>query len=202
MTLITFVRHGQTDWNKQRRIQGRTDIPLNDIGRRQARDAGAALAALAPWDLIVSSPLGRARETAEIIGGSLDLASPLLIDGLAERAHGEMEGMTFDERQAAFPGDAVVPGLESREEVIERVLAALRASAQIAEASRVLAVTHGGVIGSLVRYATDGEQPTAGQLISNGSFHDFTWSDDSLELTTLRTVTMDRDLGHTKLPQR
>ncbi|NQD89088.1 histidine phosphatase family protein, partial [Paenarthrobacter sp. CM16] len=68
MTLTTFalVRHGQTDWNAERRLQGSTDIPLNDVGREQAREAVAFLSDQ-QWDTVVASPLSRAAETAEII---------------------------------------------------------------------------------------------------------------------------------------
>ncbi|PFG31394.1 histidine phosphatase family protein [Paramicrobacterium agarici] len=201
MTQITFVRHGQTDWNLQRRIQGLTDIPLNDTGRAQARRTGEQLA-LDSWDAIVSSPLSRARETAEIIARHVGLPSPDLIDGLQERAHGDMEGMSFEERQAAFPGDTVVPGLESRDAVIDRVLAALGGLERTHPFERIIAVTHGGVIGSLVRHATQGGQPAAGQVIANGSHHDFSWSGGSLALLTLRAAETDKDLPPSKIPQR
>ena len=63
MTLLYLVRHGETDWNRTHRIQGSTDIPLNDTGRAQARRAGRLLAKRS-WDGIYSSPLSRAFETA------------------------------------------------------------------------------------------------------------------------------------------
>lgn len=201
MTQITFVRHGQTDWNLHRRIQGSTDIPLNDTGRAQARRAGDELAD-GTWDAIVSSPLCRASETAEIIAERIGLAAPSAIDGLQERAHGAMEGMTFEERQAAFPGDTVVPGLESRDAVIDRVRAALDGVVQATDGARILVVSHGGVIGSLIRHVTAGAQPTAGQVIANGSYHDFSWSDGALALVTLRAIEADKDLPPLRLPQR
>ena len=66
MTELYLVRHGETDWNRQRRIQGLTDIPLNETGRRQARDTGMLLRRRR-WDGVFSSPLSRAVETASII---------------------------------------------------------------------------------------------------------------------------------------
>ena len=95
-TELYLVRHGETDWNRQRRIQGLTDIPLNDAGREQARETGSVLGRR-PFDGIFSSPLGRALETARIIAGEVGLPEPGVIDALAERNYGEAEGMGFDE---------------------------------------------------------------------------------------------------------
>lgn len=198
---ITFVRHGQTDWNLDRRIQGLTDIPLNEVGRVQARRAGDGLAKWT-WDAVVSSRLMRAHETAQLIASRLGLPEPTVADGLEERAHGDMEGMTFEERQAAFPGAAPVPGLESRSDVIARVLGCVSALHESHEGQRVLAVSHGGVIGSLLRFVSNGELPTAGQIVANGSFHDFAWDADTLSLVTFRPVDADPDLERDQAPQR
>ena len=93
MTLLYLVRHGQTDWNLQRRIQGSTDIALNDTGRAQAARAGQLLARR-HWDVLASSPLSRAYETAEIIGGYIALPSDnsqLTGQGRAEISHDSTE---------------------------------------------------------------------------------------------------------------
>jgi len=79
VTTLILVRHGETDWNRDRRIQGSTDIPLNDTGREQARDAAAGLReTLELPTFMAASDLSRARETAEILAGELDLAAPRL----------------------------------------------------------------------------------------------------------------------------
>ena len=70
--IAAFIRHGQTDWNREGLLQGSSDIPLNDTGRAQARDALMTLRSM-PWDVVVSSPLRRARETAQIIADALGL---------------------------------------------------------------------------------------------------------------------------------
>lgn len=89
------LRHGQTDWNLQARLQGSTDIPLNAMGREQARHAAEILTGQGIGK-IIASPLSRARETADIVAERLQL-SPILDARLIERNFGLFEGMTIDE---------------------------------------------------------------------------------------------------------
>jgi uncharacterized phosphatase len=187
MTRFAIVRHGQTDWNLEKRIQGSTDIPLNSLGRAQAAETGLVLRG-SPWEAIVTSPLVRALETARIIAGELDHSAPLVVPELTERRHGEIEGLTFAERQVRFPDGALVPGLESRQAVLDRVLPALGRLAAAHPGRELIVVCHGGVIGTLVRYATGGARPAAGELIPNGSVHDFRWQDGRLELESFASA--------------
>jgi len=191
VTKLSIVRHGQTEWNRQQRIQGSTDIPLNSIGRAQAAEAGVRLRER-PWDLVVSSPLVRAEETARIIAGELGLPRPEVDDGFTERHHGDMEGLTFSERQKRFPDGVPVPGLETRQQVLERVLPALARLGEAYEGQAILVISHGGIIGTLLRHFTSGERPRHNEIIANGSVHDFEWRNGRIELTyfeaTLRTV--------------
>ena len=69
---VLLLRHGQTDWNVALRLQGQSDIDLNEVGREQARSVAAALAALEPA-AVAASDLSRARETAELVAGGLGL---------------------------------------------------------------------------------------------------------------------------------
>jgi uncharacterized phosphatase len=188
VTLLTLVRHGQTEWNLARRIQGSTDIPLNDKGRADARTAADALSASA-HHVIYASPLIRARETAEIIAGELGLEGPVLDRDLREREFGEGEGMLVPDYIEKY-GDwhAVVPGAETLEEVGERALAALdriardsrRRSAPAAES--VIVVAHGGVIRALIDHVSGGTLPREGEILANGSVHRFEASPGSLRL--------------------
>jgi len=191
MTRFSIVRHGQTDWNREQRIQGSTDIPLNSIGRAEAAETGVRLRDR-QWDQVVASPLRRAEETARIIAGELGLPAPRVIPALTERRHGEIEGLTFAERQARFPDGHPVPGLETRSEVLDRVLPALGELAAAGDGRSLLVVTHGGVIGTLIRHSTNGERPRHDELIRNGSVHDFEWLDGQLVLrrfdSTVRNV--------------
>jgi probable phosphoglycerate mutase len=181
MTRLSIVRHGQTEWNLHQLIQGSTDIPLNSTGRAEAAETGVRLRAR-HWDAIVASPLQRADETARIIAGELGLPSPKIIPELTERHHGEIEGLSFAERQLRFPDGVVVPGLESRQDVLDRVLPALGRVSAAHPGRSVLVVTHGGVIGTLIRHATNGERPHHNEFIANGSVHDFAWRDGDLVL--------------------
>ncbi|MEO5314609.1 histidine phosphatase family protein [Pseudarthrobacter sp. CC12] len=147
MTLTTFalVRHGQTDWNAERRLQGSTDIPLNDVGRGQARDAVAILAPY-EWDAIVSSPLSRAAETADLIAEGLGLTVARRVPELTERSFGPAEGMQAGPELEALRIPGGFKGAESEDEAADRGLAALEALADDYRGQRVLVVTHGTLL--------------------------------------------------------
>jgi len=107
--LFYFVRHGETAWNAERRLQGQLDIPLNDLGRRQSAQCGSTLRRLVaarhktPEDFtFVSSPLSRARETMEILRGELGLPPQGYATDprLAELSFGRWEGLTYKEVRA------------------------------------------------------------------------------------------------------
>lgn len=196
MTRISIVRHGQTDWNLHKRIQGSTDIPLNSTGRAEAAEAGVRLRAR-HWDVIVASPLLRADETARIIAGELGLTRPEIVPELTELHHGEIDGLTFAERQVRFPDGVVVPGLEPRHAVLGRVLPALGRIAASHPGQSVLVVSHGGVIGTLIRHVTQGERPRHNELIANGSVHDFSWHEGGLVLNHFDATERILDEPHT-----
>ena len=84
MTMLYLVRHGETDWNRAHKIQGSTDIPLNDLGREQAATSGRLLARR-QWDAVYASPLSRAFETASIIARETGLQEPIAVPELVER---------------------------------------------------------------------------------------------------------------------
>ena len=193
MTALTLIRHGETDWNRDRRIQGSTDIPLNDNGRAQARATAALLrerlVGAAPVT-IVSSDLARARETAEIIADELGVAPPRTYRGLRERSYGEAEGVEVEEFRARW-GDwytAEVPGAEPWPDLRARGIAALgravrdhrRATAPTS--AGLVVVSHGALIRELMRHATAGELPPPGERLLNGSAHDFVYEREHLRL--------------------
>jgi uncharacterized phosphatase len=192
VTRIVLVRHGQTDWNVSGRIQGSSDIPLNDVGRRQARDAANALADRR-WGRLYTSPLSRAAETADIFAARLGLPRPEPVPGLAERAYGLAEGLTSDEVQERFP-DGVVPGKESREALTARALSAVRVLAEHSSSDPVLVVTHGGVIRALVRSVSNVESRRGRRLIRNGSAHTFDYHGGALSLVEIAGAAEDPGL--------
>jgi broad specificity phosphatase PhoE len=136
VTDLLLVRHGETDWNAEGRLQGHTDRPLSDYGRAQARRLADDLEG-EELEAIYASDLARARETAEIAGERLGL-SVVLDPDLREKDWGNWEGLTAVERdRVEFAG-------ESTEAHQERMLRALHRIAERHPGGRVLVVTHGG----------------------------------------------------------
>jgi probable phosphoglycerate mutase len=144
-------------------MQGSSDIPLNDTGRGQALDAVDVLRTIT-WDLVVSSPLVRARETAEIIANTLDLELGAAYPELVERDYGPFEGANAAECIAKYPGKDY-PGAEHISSVVERGLAGLARVSADHPGRNVVIVCHG----TIIRYtlATLAGHPVDG--ISNGT---------------------------------
>lgn len=145
LTTFALVRHGQTDWNAQRRLQGSTDIPLNDVGRGQARDAVAVLSGY-EWDAVVSSPLGRAAETAGLIAAGLGLSVDRHVPELTERRFGPAEGLRAGPELDALRIPGGFLGAESEDDAASRGLAALEALAEEFRGGRLLVVAHGTLL--------------------------------------------------------
>jgi broad specificity phosphatase PhoE len=160
---LLLVRHGESTWNATGRWQGWADPPLSDLGRAQARSAAARADG---FGTVVSSDLQRARETADLIAGSLGLGV-MLDAGLRERHVGQLTGLTRAEIEARWPDlfdgrgslPPEPPGGETTEELLHRVLAALRRVARSANGADVLVVTHGGVIRNLERHLGEVPEP-------------------------------------------
>ncbi|MFJ8530653.1 histidine phosphatase family protein [Bacillus sp. NPDC094106] len=148
MTEICLVRHGQTDWNFQEIIQGREDIPLNDVGKKQAGQSAAALQ-LEAWDVMISSPLIRAQETARVISEAVGIHSIFLDERFVERNFGEASGKpvpTVRERIA----EGNVEGMESDEEIVNRCFTALQDVAQMHAGKRIIIVAHSHAIKAIL----------------------------------------------------
>ena len=172
MTVTTFalIRHGQTDWNAQRRLQGSTDIPLNDVGRDQARDAVEALAGYG-WDAIVSSPLSRAAETADLIAAGLGLTVARRVPELTERSFGPAEGLQDGPELDALRIPGGFRGAEGEDEAAGRGLAALEALAEEFRGGRVLVVTHGSLLRVSLSRAVGRTLPSVDNAVLNLAHH-------------------------------
>ena len=151
MPRMLLVRHGESEWNARGRWQGQADPPLSDRGRHDALLAAKSIGAV---DVVMSSTLERARDTAELISNQLGIGPVLTDRRLIERDAGEWSGLTRDEINAGWPGYLLdgglgdrPPGWEDDESLLERALAALQDLAvAVDEDSDILVVTHGGVI--------------------------------------------------------
>ncbi|WP_165064726.1 histidine phosphatase family protein [Marisediminicola senii] len=181
MTKLYLVRHGETDWNVARRIQGITDIPLNETGRAQARRTGALLATR-EWDAVIASPLSRAYETARIIGERIGFPTPTVDSALVERFYGQAEGMDHRTLDAQYPPGVPVPGRETRAQVERRVLPALLGLGRERPGENVVVVTHGGVIRTVINAVEPDDPFFRGVPITNGSVHSFQYRDGGLSL--------------------
>lgn len=151
MTWMLLARHGETDWNREGRWQGHSDVPLNELGREQARELAYWMRD-EPLDVIVSSDLRRAHETALIIAEAKRMAVSTDA-GLREIDVGRWGGLTPDEIAARFPGMATHDG-ETNEQHLARVVAAFRRIAETHRGKRVLVISHGKTLRVIRRHAT------------------------------------------------
>lgn len=186
-TYLYLVRHGQTDWNLERRLQGRIDIPLNERGRQQAAEAGMLLSAR-PIDAVVSSPLSRALETGRIIARHLKLSMPDHDPQLVERSYGQSEGLTPQEVADRFP-DSVVPDAEPMTDVLARANTALAAIAARFAGRSVVVTTHGALIRAVLTHAAPDVPTSRTAPIHNGSVHSFQWTASGLVLMSFGDLT-------------
>jgi probable phosphoglycerate mutase len=160
-TRIIVVRHGETDWNTVKRIQGHIDIPLNARGRWQAEQAGRTLAGQ-EVDAVYSSDLQRAWNTAEAIGRACGLSVQAHVP-LRERCFGSLEGQTFAEVEVSWPEAAALwrhrdpdfcpPKGESIRTFYDRCVGALHTLAQRHAGQQIVVVAHGGVLDCYYRAA-------------------------------------------------
>jgi probable phosphoglycerate mutase len=158
---VCVVRHGETDWNISGILQGWTDVPINETGRRQARELAAAFAG-AGFAAVWTSPLIRSSETAEIVAGALGLPPPLRHDGLKERHFGAIQGVPKAELAEQDPlllqqilrrnPAAHFEEGETMDEFADRVLGAFLDIGARHAGERALVITHGWVMDVVTRH--------------------------------------------------
>ena len=149
VTELCLVRHGQTDWNRQEIIQGREDNPLNALGRRQAEESAAFLSQ-EEWDVIVASPLSRAVDTASYIATAcgMDTEGIILDERFIEREFGYASGKPVKGIYEAVQADdrERIPGLESEDEMRNRVLEGMTHLVDTHPGKRIIIVCHSHAI--------------------------------------------------------
>jgi 2,3-bisphosphoglycerate-dependent phosphoglycerate mutase len=191
-TRILAIRHGETAWNVDTRIQGHLDIPLNETGQWQAQRLARALAAQDAIHAIYSSDLLRAHDTARAIAGAT--GAPLATHpGLRERGFGIFEGKTYVEIETTWPEESVrwrqrephwaPPGGESLVQVRERITRTLHELAARHPGEQIVLVAHGGVMDQLYRAATgqDLQAPRTWGL-TNTAVNRLLWTPQALSL--------------------
>ncbi|MGQ9724543.1 MAG: histidine phosphatase family protein [Tepidimonas sp.] len=188
ITRILAIRHGETPWNRDARIQGQIDIPLNETGRWQAERTAAALAD-EPIDALYASDLRRARQTAEAIARRRGLALQTH-PGLRERHFGDFQGRTWVELEQQHPEvvralkgrepDFAPPGGESLLALRARVEATFAELAARHVGGQIVVVAHGGVLDILYRAAARVElQAPRAWAMGNAAIHRVLWTADS-----------------------
>ena len=208
MTQLILIRHGETVWNQQRRMQGHSDSPLSETGERQARQLALRLKQFA-FSALYSSDSGRAHHTArsvaEVTGHDI-----VLEPRLRERHFGVFEGLTGGEIEANYPADYarfksrdqahVIPGGESALQFRARVFACFHEIAARHAGELVVAITHGLVLDALYRAALGiaTELPRIHELVNaginrlrydGGAWHIEVWADGShLDASVLTSV--------------
>jgi len=195
MTEILLIRHGETDWNRVRRLQGHLDVDLNDVGRSQAQALSQALRQEKP-DVIYASDLHRAFYTAQAVA-NLHNMPVHKTNALRERCYGAFEGLMYDEISERYPeaykewrshdpharfpeGERVG---ETMQEFYTRAVQAVTTLAEQHKGQKLLLVTHGGVLDCLYRYAHDislwSERPCE---ITNAAINRLTWNGQVMQV--------------------
>ena len=183
-TILGLFRHGQTDWNIDLRLQGSTDIPLNDTGRAQALLAASTLNR-EDWDVILASPLSRAKDTADIVALELGM-NVVVVPELIERSFGVAEGLDHASWRKLYESHVVIEGLESLEDLRTRTVQLLDLIANEYSGKRVLAVSHGAFIRKVLNIVTNGALPREGERLSNASLNRFMHADGTWTITEYR----------------
>ena len=152
MTTICFIRHGQTDWNVEGRMQGQQQVPLNNTGKEQALACGVHLVKH-QWHQLISSPLLRAVETAQIFSEQLGLPVQI-VQEFAEKGYGEAEGLRKHEIFSRFAAGPI-PEEEHPQALQQRVLYGITEICSRFPNQQLIVVTHGDIITFIVDYYFD-----------------------------------------------
>ncbi len=162
MSKICIIRHGETDWNKKQKLQGRIDIELNETGIKQAKLLGKHFKN-DKWNIVVSSPLRRAYQTAEQISNELSIKDILIEDDLVERDYGLASGLTKSEREKLYP-EKNYPGIEDKKKLEERMVNCILNLSKKYKDKNILIISHGSAINTFLSKISNGKYENLSRL--------------------------------------
>jgi uncharacterized phosphatase len=177
---IFLIRHGQTDWNLQGRFQGREDIALNEFGILQAEKCGKAIQGES-FQAVITSPLSRARKTAEIIAKQVSVEQIIIEEGITERDFSKVSGMTPREREA-FYASGEKDDKEPWEVLCKRMISSVRKYAEQFKNHNIIMVSHGASINSVLSVLSEGKTGTGKILLKNACINIIDYKDGNLTL--------------------
>jgi broad specificity phosphatase PhoE len=178
--VIYLVRHGETDWNLQNRLQGVEDIELNETGLLQSAECAGAFTGIAV-ECILSSPLKRAKKTADIIAEQLGVGPVIVERDLTERDFGRLSGLTLEERQALLDRGENT-GAEPLETLIDRFVRVLDRYAGEATYKSMIVVSHGASINATLSHLSGGEIGTGKTILKNVCISKICYSGGQVEI--------------------
>ena len=183
---ICLVRHGETDWNKAGKLQGHTDIELNENGLKQAEQCAQFLKG-SGYEIVLTSPLKRAKQTAQIIAQNNALPiieAPLFI----ERNYGQAEGMSYEERIEKFP-NRNYPNQETKEALRERVIKGLKQIREQRSEQKIILVAHGGIINCILAVLSNDEIGSGKTKLANACLSEIIYEKNVWAIKSFNEIT-------------
>jgi broad specificity phosphatase PhoE len=177
---IYLIRHGQTDWNLEGRFQGREDIELNEHGILQAKKCGEAIKRES-FHAVITSPLSRAKKTAEIIADKVSVDQIIIDEAITERDFSKVSGMTPKEREV-FYASGEKDDKEPWEDLCKRMMSSVRKYAEQFYNRNIVIVSHGASINSVLSVLSDGKTGTGKILLKNACINILHYENGKLSL--------------------
>ncbi|MGG2089858.1 histidine phosphatase family protein [Priestia aryabhattai] len=188
--MLYLIRHGQTDWNKNKLIQGHADIPLNETGRQQAKRVAERFRDI-HIDVVYTSDLLRAQETAREIASAAKVEKVEICEQLRERSFGELESKNVEVLHELVPnyatnwGEEPLYSIETLEAAQERMVRRLTEIMKESIGKKVAVVSHGAAINTFIHHVTSGEQGTGTTILQNTSITTFAYESGKWRLETI-----------------
>lgn len=177
---LYFIRHGETDWNLQGRLQGREDIELNENGILQAKLCGQAFIDR-NIKAVITSPLKRAKKTAEIIAETIASDTLIVDEALIERDFGILSGQTFD-RKKHFDTFGIDEGIEAWDILCDRLMECLTRQAEAFCDKDIILISHGAAINAVLSVLSNGEVGSGKTRLKNTCINVIDYKDGTLKL--------------------